>query len=162
MQLRRTLATTSLLIALTAPLSACGFNYATDRVYTPAAGSNDRDGVVDVLAAVVVSGQEGSGTFVATLSNGDTEDEIALTSVTGAGESAVEVAEFEPVAIGPGALVNLAQPPAPPIVLTGDFGAGNFLTLTLDFDNGESATLNVPVLDDSGDYEGLDSSATAS
>ena len=36
-------------------VSACGFNYATDRENTIANGTNNQDGVVDVLNAVIVS-----------------------------------------------------------------------------------------------------------
>ena len=67
----RSLATAAAVVALAAPLTSCGFDYATERTYTPAGGANNREGVVDVLSAVVVSGAEGSGTFVASLSNND-------------------------------------------------------------------------------------------
>ena len=66
MQLRP-LAIAAAVLALAAPLSSCGFDYATERDYTPGSGANNREGVVDVLSAVVVSGAEGSGTFVASL-----------------------------------------------------------------------------------------------
>ena len=39
--------------------------------------------MVDVLSAVVVSGAEGSGTFVASLSNNDDVDEQSLTGISG-------------------------------------------------------------------------------
>ena len=50
-------------------VSACGFNYATDRENTIANGVSNKDGEVDVLNAVIVSSEDGSGTFIATLSN---------------------------------------------------------------------------------------------
>ncbi len=34
-------------LALAATLSSCGFDYATDREYTPTAGVNDRDAQVE-------------------------------------------------------------------------------------------------------------------
>ena len=142
-------------IALTAPLSSCGFQSATDRVYTPGSATNNRDGVVDVLSAVVVSAEDGSGTVVASLSNNDTEEPHTLTAVSGEG---LEVAEFEPVEIGPDALVNLAEPETG-ITVTGEVGAGQFVELTFDFDSGERVTIDVPVVpDDSGYWEGLDAS----
>ena len=159
MQLRRTLATTTAVLALAAPLTSCGFDYATARDYTPAAGANNRDGEVDVLSAVVVSGQEGSGTFVASLSNNllEPDDTKTLTAITGESDD-VTVAEFEPVEIAPGGLVNLAEPPAE-IVVTGDFTAGDVVPLSLDFGNGERVSLNVPVVsNDSGYWEGMDAS----
>ncbi len=155
MQLRP-LATAAAVLALAAPLSSCGFDYATERDYTPAAGANNRTGEVDVLSAVIVSAEEGSGTFVASLSNNDPEDEQTFTAVSGAEGSSVTAGEFDPVTIEPGGLVNLAEPSAG-IVLDGDFSAGNVVPLSIDFGNGERITLNVPVVsDDTGYWEGLD------
>ena len=74
MQLRRSarlLTATGALVLAASALTSCGFDYATDRVYTPGAGTNDRDGSVDVLGAVVVSAEDGSGTLVASFSNDD-------------------------------------------------------------------------------------------
>ena len=159
---RRVLATAATALALTAPLASCGFDYATDRDYTPASGVNNRDGDVDVLSAVVVSAAEGSGTFVASLSNNDTANAASLTALSGEGGSEeggeVTAAEFEPVEIGPGALVNLAEPAAG-IVVTGEFGPGSVVPMTLDFGDGERISLNVPVVaDDTGYWEGMDAS----
>src|SRR6478735_7516121 len=158
----RPLATAAAVIALAAPLTSCGFDYATERDYTPAGGANSREGVVDLLSAVVVSSAEGSGTFVASLSNNDGVDEQSLTGISagdpGADGTTVEAAEFEPVAVPADGLVNLAEPPAG-IVLTGDFTAGDFVALSFDFGNGERVSLNVPVVpDDFGYWEGLDAS----
>ena len=52
----RSLATAAAVVALAVPLTSCGFSYATERDYTPAGGANSREGVVDLLSAVVVSG----------------------------------------------------------------------------------------------------------
>lgn len=154
----RPLATAAAVIALAAPLTSCGFDYATERDYTPAGGANNREGEVDILSAVVVSASEGSGTFVASLSNNDTEAEQTFTGITGDDGVAIEAAAFDPVAIAPGALVNLADPAAD-IVLTGDFAAGDFVPLAFDFGNGERVAFNVPVVaDDSGYWEGMDAS----
>ena len=56
----RLLATAVAVLALAVPLSSCGFDYATDRDYTPAGGANNREGDVDVLSAVVVSAAAGA------------------------------------------------------------------------------------------------------
>ena len=155
MQLRP-LATAAAVLALAAPLSSCGFDYATDRVYTPANGANNREGEVDVLSAVIVSAAEGSGTFIASFSNGVPDAEQTVTGVSGAEGSTVTAGEFEPIAIAPGGIVNLAEPAAG-IVLTGDFTAGNVVPLSVDFDNGERVSLNVRVVaDDTGYWEGMD------
>ena len=157
MQLRP-LATAAAVLALAVPLSSCGFDYATDRDYTPAGGANNREGDVDILSAVVVSAAEGSGTFVASLSNNDTDTEQSFTGVSGDEGASIEAADFDPITIKPGGLVNLADPPAD-VVLTGDFAAGDFVDLALDFGNGERVTMNVPVVaDDTGYWEGMDAS----
>ena len=156
----RSLATAAAVIALAAPLTSCGFDYATERDYTPAGGANNREGVVDLLSAVVVSGAEGSGTFVASLANNDTEEQslTAISGVSGSDGATIEAAGFEPVTIPADGLVNLAEPPDD-IVLTGDFAAGDFIPLSFDFDNGERISFNVPVVaDDFGYWEGMDAS----
>ena len=157
MQLR-SLATAAAVLALAAPLSSCGFDYATDRVYSVNSAANNREGDVDILNAVVVSGAEGSGTFVASLSNNDSEDEQTFTAVSGDEGVTVDVADFDPVTIPAGGLVNLADPPAE-IVLTGEFAAGDVLPLVVDFGSGERVMLNVPVVaEENGYWEGLDAS----
>jgi hypothetical protein len=156
MQPRRSLALTVAALALTAPaLTSCGFDYATDRYYTPANGANNRDGVVDVLGAVVVSTEPGSGTFLASLSNNSTTEATSFTELGATEGGDVTAAEFEPVEIAPGALVNLAEPPAE-IEVTGEFEAGDFVEVALGFDNGERTVVEVPVVDNHGYFEGLD------
>lgn len=156
MHLRRStaLALGGLLLA-TPALTACGFNYATDRVYTPAAGANNRDASVDVLGAVVVSSQDNSGTFIATLSNNDQEKAATFDSLAGAEGNTVQVGDFAPVTIPPGGLVNLAVEGGVP--LSGAFKAGEFIPVTLSF-GGEEVALKVPVVLDDGIYDGLDAS----
>ena len=152
MQPRRSLRLVAGALVLALPLlSSCGFGKATDKVYTPGVGTNDRDGDVDVLAAVVVAAQPNEGTFVVTLVNNSSEDEAALSGVSGPD---LEFGEFEPIEIDPRGPVNLAQEGG--ITLTGDFDAGNVLPLTLTFASGDTATLNVPVVVACEEYEGLD------
>ncbi|MCF6379054.1 hypothetical protein L2K70_15665 [Nocardioides KLBMP 9356] len=153
----RLLVSSALVVALAAPLSSCGFDYATDRDYTPGSGANTREGQVDVLSAVVVSAARGSGTFVASLSNNSDDSEQTFTAVAGQ-DATVTAAEFDPITIPAGGLVNLADPPAD-IVLTGDFEAGDVVPLTFDFGTGERVSLNVPVVsDETGYWKGLDAS----
>lgn len=153
---RNTALTLSALVLATPVLTSCGFNYATDRVYTPGRGVNDRAGTVDVLNAVIVSGQDNSGTFIASLSNNDQEKQASFVSLAGAGGTTLQAGSFSPVPIDPGALVNLAIEGGVPV--SGSFTAGDFVPVTLGFANGERATLKVPVVPDEGDYEGLDTS----
>jgi hypothetical protein len=181
MQLRRSLVTATVAVTLAFSLSACGavdrirgFDYATDRVYTPGAGTNDRTGEVDILGAAVVSAIPGQGTLIVTFVTSDQADGTAEaatlegvsgTIVTGEGEGAVtgEVTaeEFTPVEIPANGYVNLADADEP-IVLTGDFEAGNFLDLTFTFAHGQSTTFEVPVVSNfTGDWAGLDVSPGA-
>ena len=161
--LRRSLATASAVLALAVPLSSCGFDYATERDYTPGAGTNNREGDVDILSAVVVSGQENSGTLITTLSN-NSDEANTLSGITGervvttAGvePTPVEFAGFEPVEVPAGGLINFADP-ALNIRATGEFGAGNFLELTFEFEEGDPVTMTVPVVDnETSDWKGLD------
>jgi hypothetical protein len=158
MRLRSTPAAAAVLLVSCAALSSCGFSYSTDREYTVNSSTDNREGEVDVLNAVVVSAAEGSGTFVASFANNDIDEEETLTGVAGDEGTSITAPEFEPVTIPADGLVNLADPPAD-IVLTGDFTAGDFVPLVLDFGNGERIAIKVPVVsDDSGYWEGLDAS----
>jgi hypothetical protein len=155
-QTRRTLALAVGALVLAAPaLTSCGFDYATDRVYTPGNGVNDRDAQVDVLNAVVVSGQEGSGTFVASFANNDQEKTATVQSVSGAGDdSSLKFDQSGPIQVPAGGLVNLATDGGIPV--TGSFGAGDFVTVSIGFGDGESVEMDVPAVDECGPYTGLD------
>ena len=111
------LASAGVLVLATATLSSCGFNYATDKVYTPAEGVNNRDSRVDVLNAAIVATEDGKGTFVASLSNNETptlEDgqltdvDDQLTGLAGVGDTTL-TADLEPVDVPGGGLVKLAD-----------------------------------------------------
>ena len=159
MQPRRSLRLAVGALVLALPLlGSCGFDKATDKVYTPGEGTNNRDGDVKVLAAVVAAAQPGSGTFIATFSN-DGDEPDALTQLSGAGESAeLSVADIDsPAEIEPRGFVNLADDGG--VTLSGDFGAGDFVELTMTFDSGGSVTMNVPVVYACDEFAGLDTSA---
>jgi hypothetical protein len=124
-------------------LGGCGFDYATDRVNTISAGINDRQGTVDVLGAVVIAGQDDSGVFAATLVNKDLETEINLDGLDQTEQ--VDAAEpAETVEIPPGGQANLFDTGG--IDVTGTFGAGAFVDVTLAFDNGQVTTMTIPVV----------------
>lgn len=149
----------ALLLATT--LTSCGFGYATDRVYTPGNGVNDRDAKVDVLNAVIVSGQEGSGTFIASFANNDQAEDASVDSFAGAGDDAsLKASDFSPIQIDPGTLVNLQQDGG--VVVTGDFAAGDFVTVSMTFSTGESVEMDVLAVPNCGIYAGLDTSAKSS
>ena len=151
MTLRRSIAAAT--VALAVPvLSACGsnFNAPTDQVYNPVVGVNDRTGTVDVLHALVVSGEDGSGTVIAGLVNNDTENADTLTGVAGAGDDAT---------IGVEDAGSGAEIPADGFYQLADEGnisvqadqiqSGRFVELTFSFERGQSVTLEVPVVSNS-------------
>lgn len=163
MQLRRSarLLTAAGALLLAAPvLTSCGFDNATDRVYTPGAGSNDQTAEVDVLGAVVVSAQDGSGTLIASFSNNVQTRPLSVTAITAKSASGdLTVGDFDPIEVPEGGLVNLADADTP-ITLEGDFTTGQFVTLTFTFSEGKPVTLKVPSYADCYEYAGLDATAT--
>ena len=144
-RLRHVLAGASLALLLPA-LAACGFNYQTDQVYQPSVGVNNRDGNVDVLGAVVVSGIDGQGTLVASLANKDETKSDTLTAVDPADSSAGLTTHLEaPVEVKPGALVNLADTGS--VSVSGSpVIPGAFARLVLKFQSGQETEINVPVV----------------
>src|SRR5687768_11364967 len=146
MLLRRSLALVTGALLLTAPLASCGFDPATNRVNTISQGTSDRDGSVDVLNAVVVSADEGSGVFVTTLVNNDLEDEASLDSMAADDAEAVQVGEFPAVTVDPNGLVNLAADGQEPIAVEGELAAGDVIPMTLQLSGGQVVQLDVPVV----------------
>ena len=111
------LASAGVLVLATATLSSCGSNYATDKVYTPAEGVNNRDSRVDVLNAAIVATEDGKGTFVASLANNETptfEDgqltdvDDTLTGLAGVGDTTL-TADLKPVVVPGGGVAKLAD-----------------------------------------------------
>ena len=161
MNLRRTFALGAVGLLASGILGACGFNYATDRVNSITAAANYRDGTVDVLNAAIVSRVSNAGTFVAGFANSDQAKTITLTGISGDG-TAVTTVDTSPMAIPANGYLNLTSQGGIPV--TGTFAPGQYVSLTMTFDDGESATLNVPVfLDDGqGQWAGLDTSTPSS
>ena len=159
--LRLALAAGGLLLAVPA-LASCGFDYPTERVNTVGAGVTVHEGDVDVTGALVVAAQPDSGTFIGGLSN-NTEAEISLVSVSG-DEDGISVDEFEPVDVPGGEHVNLATLAEDDegIAVSGSFDAGDFVRVTLEFDDDESVTIDVPVMKACYQFEGLDSTGEGS
>ncbi len=152
--LRRTLALGLAGLAATAALTACGFNYPTDRVNNISAGANYRDGTVDILNAVIVSKEANSGTFIATFVNNDNTDTVTLQSISGDNTAIGQVDMSQPLPVPPNGLVNLANTGGIPV--NGTFELGQFVTLTFQFDDGSTVPLDVPVVLDAEQWAGLD------
>jgi hypothetical protein len=140
---------TAVAVALTVPgLTSCGsnFNPPTDQVYNPGVGVNDRSGNVDVLHALIVSGEDGSGTVVAGLVNNDKENPDTLTGVSGAGDDGSIGVDAPPATEVPAnGFLQLADEGE--IAVTGtQIQPGGFIELTFNFERAESVTLEVPVV----------------
>jgi hypothetical protein len=141
-------------------VSSCGFNYATDRGNNIVNGTNYQDGVVDVLNALIVSSEDGSGTFIATLANNSPDEVISFESLSFGGNSTIQVAAFSPVEVAPHGMVNLSTEEQG-IKVAGDLTAGHFISLSVGFDNGETADMDVPVVPAEDEYTDLDNGTGA-
>jgi len=155
MHLRRSTALLVGSLLLTAPLGACGFSTATNRVYTPAAGTNDRATGVDVLNAVIVSADEGSGTLVASFVNNSLDEEATVESIAAEDQTGVQVPDFQPIDVAPNGLVNLAQDDQG-VAVEGEFAAGDVVPMVFEITGGDLVELNVPVLPNCDEYAGID------
>jgi hypothetical protein len=160
MQLRRSFATTAAALIAVPLLASCGFNYNTDLVSDNVTGTSDRTNVVDVLAATIVASGPDEGTFVANLSNNDQEAGAVFESLEGSTADPVTANDFAAVSIPPGGYVNLAD--GYDITVSGSFGVGDVVTLSIGFADGSTSTLGVPVVRACGEYAGLDPAAPAS
>lgn len=153
---RAALVATALVVS--AGLSSCGFNYATDQIYNASTGTNSRTGDVSVLSAVVVAAQDDRGTFLATFNNNSLTKDDGLTAMSaGAGSPDLQVSAFEPVPLDTGGFANLADTQG--ITVTGDFIPGDYVDLVMDFESADSVEMSVPVVADAYEYAGLDTSS---
>ncbi len=143
------------ILALALSLSSCGFNYATDRIYTPANGANQRDATVDVLGAVIVAAQPDSGTFIATFVNGSSTKAASVESIIGSDQDqGATIPDFKTIKIDPNDLVNLATEGGPQV--TGTFDIGSYVPVTIMFGDGTQVSVDVPVVPNCEEWSGLD------
>lgn len=144
---RRRLAAAVLVLA--APvLSSCGgnFNQQTTQIYNAAEGVDDRSGSVDVLNALVVSSESGSGAVVATFVNNSQTRADSLKSIAGAGNDAdLTITPGGPTAIPAAGLLNLADR-GRNFVEGEQIRAGYFVDVTFTFEHGTAITVNIPVV----------------
>lgn len=143
------------LLLAAATLSSCGFHYPTDRVNTVSAGVNNRDASVDALGIRVLASAKGQGRLIGSLAN-NTRENASLDSVSSP-DGRVE-AEFKPVKVPARAGVNLAEQDIP---LTGDFTAGQFVDLALEFSTGETVSLKAPVVKPCFEYSAIPTPSAA-
>ena len=145
---RRSTAIVAGALLLSGGLSSCGFGLATDRVNTISSGVNDRDGEVDVLAAAIISAAPDSGVFVATFANANQQVPIAL---TGLGGEATPIEALDPLVVAPQGAQSLYQLGGIPI--SGDVGLGDFVSVELTFDSGQTTTIEVAVMRPCYEYD---------
>lgn len=155
MQIRRSLALLSGALLLTMPLASCGFDPSTGRINNIAQGTSDRDGSVDVLNALVVSAEDGSGVFIATLVNNDVDEDASLDALSADDAEAVQVGEFSPITIDPNGLVNLAEDEQG-IPVAGEVAAGAVIPFTLQLSGGQEVQLDVLVVSNCNEFAGID------
>ncbi|WP_183095353.1 hypothetical protein [Nocardioides stalactiti] len=149
---RRSTAVVAVLLPLTGALTSCGFDYPTDRVNTIAAGVNNREASVDVLGARVLAFADGQGRLIGTLvyNDNDAEKPAVLTGIEG---DAIAPTQAK-VEVGPNERVNLAEDAS--VAVTGEFAAGEVITLSYQFSTDEVVTVDVPVVKACGQYADIE------
>ncbi|GAA3828768.1 hypothetical protein [Nocardioides panacisoli] len=151
-----------LTVALGATLSACGGadDFPTNRINQLAAGANYRDGDVKLLGIRVLSSAAGEGRVIGSVDNDSTDGSASLTGITNTDGSAFTIG-FQPLEIKADTAVSLSAQGGLPV--TGDFKAGDVLSLEFAFADGEKAQLEVPVVKNCYQYTAVPTpSASAS
>ncbi|RHW23575.1 hypothetical protein D0Z08_29100 [Nocardioides immobilis] len=160
LQRRPTATLVAVLLPLGAALTSCGFDYPTDRVNTIAAGVNNREADVDVLGARVLASADGHGRLIGTLVYNDNDNDAdapaTLTGIEGEGDTVQVDGKLPRIEVAPNKGINLASDSVEPILLTGDFTAGDFVSLTYAFSTTEVVTLEVPVVKACGQYADIE------
>lgn len=144
-------------LALSPALAACGFSSQTLQVYDPKVGVQDRSGTVDILAAMIVSKDDGSGAFIASLANQSDTRDAKLTTVSGSG---VQI-QSRSITVPHGKLVNLADDGG--LQVSGDdVKPGGYVKLRLEFSGGQTNDLDVPVVSAEGQFASISPSPSSS
>lgn len=156
MQLRRKIALLTGALVFTAPaLTACGFDWATDRENDTIAGTNNRTKDVDVLNAVLVAAENGEARLVATFANNVQDASVEVTGVApGEGSEGVTIKGFKPFEIAKYGMAAPAKDDAEVLVTGDDVMLGKHVRLVFDFSTGESAMVNVQVMPAWEEYAG--------
>jgi hypothetical protein len=144
---QRALAVAGLVAVATPLLSSCGFNQATDNPNTLANGGYHIYGPVHVLAARIVTPEQGTGTFVATITVDPDGKPVQVTGLSGEGLS---VGQFPPISVSTNGKANLFADGGIPV--TGDFAAGDNIPVTVELSDGESIEVDAIVVKQCYEY----------
>lgn len=142
------IAATTLAIAATLALAGCtatGNDAQTNQQYQPGVGTNLRTGQVQLYNALAVDNGDGTATL-STLVLNTTEDTQKLDSALATtGDNVPVGVETAPAIIGPRDTFNTG--PAATVLFTGDaVQPGNYVTVTLTFDEAGDVTIEAPVV----------------
>ncbi len=138
-------------------LGTSNFDAQTNQFYTPGEGVNERSGGVDLLNALVVADEAGRGRFIAGLvNNSDTTDD-ALLEVQGAGDDGDVQGSLEaPIDVVADGFVQLADE-GDPVLLEGEaIVPGEFVEVTVTFQEADALTVELPVVTAEDDFEGVE------
>lgn len=158
-RLHRSLAacTAALATTLVTGLSAgCSTNFdaQTNRIYQPAAGSNNRDGDVYVLDALVVTDGTGLGTISAGMVDEVAQDDalIAVMADSPAGNRVRGMILSRRVDLPSLKLVQLSD--AGDVILSAGkpLNVGGTIKVTFTFQNAGPVTLDLPIVMNTGDF----------
>ncbi|MGI8676395.1 MAG: hypothetical protein ACR2JT_05610 [Nocardioidaceae bacterium] len=138
-----------LVIALgLAGLAGCGtgFGAQTVQVYDAGAGVNARGGGVDVLNALIVANEDGTGTLsVSLLAKFGDGDELTTVDASDGPDQPIEVTQsVQPLPICSTRLTIVGPDAA--VTFSGDFVDGQTVTLALTFADAAPVTMQVPVV----------------
>lgn len=165
-QARRVVAIAAATAAL-ASLSACGTNFGaqTNQQYQAAAGANHRSGDIEALGLVLVSNKDGSATVAGSLLN-TTRSVEQLTGITARsleGKKLAASADNSPARLDlpVDQSVQLGEHKTLVAFVDG-VRAGGYVTLTLEFSDSPSVTIDVPVVSRTAEYSGIAGSTRAS
>ena len=147
---------TAVVVLATAALTGCGYNFGsqTDQIYQPAVGSNNREGQVYVLNALVVTGGSDGALVAGLLDEADTDD--VLTGVTAKGSNGNDLTTTivgDQIPLPSRSLVRLSQDAD--VAISGDateLGAGGLISVTFTFQNADPVTLDAPIVAREGPY----------
>jgi len=157
-RLRRSLAgcTAALATALVAGCSA-SFDAQTNQIYQSGIGSNNRDGDVYVLDALVVTDGTGLGTISAALVNEVLRADalVAVTADSPTGNRVRGMILSQEVRLPSQQLVQLSNTGDVILSAVKPLNVGGSITVTFTFRNAAAVTLDLPIVMNTGDFAGV-------